>query len=175
MKRKCKRASLLSLLLLPMSALLLSAAEPNTQFETQILAAHNIERAGLGLPPLTWDDELAVGAKQWSSYLAKARRFEHSPNEPGAQPVGENIWGGTAGRFQPVSMVGLWIAEKQHYQPGVFPRNSRTGDVRDVSHYTQVIWRQTTKVGCGISRAYNEDILVCRYARAGNIIGGSPV
>lgn len=72
-------------------------------------------------------------------------------------------------------MVELWIAEKAFYVPGVFPANSRSGRVQDVGHYTQLIWKDTTHVGCGIGRGRQEEILVCRYHRPGNIIGRRPI
>lgn len=143
--------------------------------EQQILAAHNSERRALGLPPLEWSAELATGARQWSDELAATGRFEHSRDAPGQRRLGENIWGGTPGAFRPETMVSAWIAEKRFYRPGVFPSNSTTGKVQDVSHYTQVIWRTTVEVGCGLSRGEREEILVCRYSGPGNVIGSRPV
>jgi hypothetical protein len=68
-------------------------------------------------------------------------------------------------------MVGRWIAEKAHFKPGTFPNNSRSGRVEDVSHYTQLIWRKTTHVGCAASSVGHEEVLVCHYRTAGNIRG----
>jgi hypothetical protein len=143
--------------------------------DQRLLAAHNLERATLGLPVLRWNAELAAGAKLWADHLAQTGRFEHSPNTPGASPLGENIWGGTSGAYQPESMVGLWIAEKRHFRAGVFPQNSDTGRVQDVAHYTQVVWRDTGEVGCALSKGSQEDILVCRYSDPGNVIGRNPL
>ncbi|TVV71969.1 CAP domain-containing protein [Sphingomonas solaris] len=142
-----------------------------TDFEARILAAHNRERAALGIPPLRWNEDLANGAKDWSDHLALTGGFAHSPNEPGQDLEGENIWGGTPKAFSPEAMVTYWIAEKRYFRDGVFPRNSRTGNVADVSHYTQVMWRSTRQVGCSLSNGRREEILVCRYSDPGNIIG----
>ena len=71
-------------------------------------------------------------------------------------------------------MVGLWVAEKRNFKLGLFPANSRTGDVEVVGHYTQLIWRQTTAVGCAIAQSRSEDVLVCRYSSGGNVTGESP-
>lgn len=144
-------------------------------FETRALGMHNRERAIMGTPPLDWDDDLADGAREWANHLSRTGRFEHSPNTPGKHPQGENIWGGTKGAFGVEAMVGLWIAEKAHYRSGVFPANSKTGDVADVGHYTQLIWRKTDKVGCAIGDAGNEEIMVCRYSGPGNIRGQHPL
>lgn len=142
-----------------------------TDFDARILAAHNRERASLGVPPLRWNADLAAGAKQWSDHLARTGRFAHSPDLPGAEPLGENIWGGTPNAFSPEAMVTLWIAEKRHFRSGVFPGSSRTGNVADVSHYTQLVWRSTRQVGCALSRGAAEEVLVCRYSSPGNVMG----
>jgi hypothetical protein len=162
-------------LLLLASILLVGASPPDPIFEESILAEHNRERARIGLQPLRWNGQLARGAKQWADHLVSTGRFEHSPDVPGQAQLGENIWGGTAGRFAPQRMVAAWVAEKRHFRPGVFPANSTTGRVEDVSHYTQIIWRDSHEVGCSISRGAAEDILVCRYNSPGNVLGTSPI
>lgn len=144
-------------------------------FESRILSVHNHERQAMGMPGLKWDHVLAQRAQRWADHLAAADKFEHSPNVPGEPLEGENIWGGTSGHYQPEDMVNLWIAEKANFRSGIFPRNSSTGRVQDVSHYTQLIWRKTDKVGCAISRGQTEEIMVCRYSEPGNRIGMHPL
>ena len=162
------------ILVVLLTPLLLGAMGPRANFESRLLAAHNRERTALGVPPLQWDEHLATGARLWADHLATEELFQHSPDQAGKQPIGENIWGGTPGRFSPERMVGLWIAEKDKFKEGVFPASSTTGRVEDVSHYTQVVWRDSRRVGCAISSGSREEILVCRYSRAGNIIGKVP-
>ena len=72
-------------------------------------------------------------------------------------------------------MVGLWTAEKRDFKPGVFPNNSRDGQVENVSHYTQLIWSRTGSVGCALEKGRREDVLVCRYSEAGNVLGERPI
>jgi len=158
-------------LLLAAAPLLIGGLGPRTNFNERLLAAQNRERAVVAVPPLAWDDRLAEGAAQWARHLSRTGRFEHSPDHPGTEPQGENIWGGTPGYYLPENMVGLWAAEKKAFKPGIFPDNSRTRRVEDVSHYTQMIWRRTTHVGCATSVAGREEIMVCRYRTAGNVIG----
>lgn len=153
---------------------LLGSIGPRTSFNERVLAAHNRERTAAGVAPMMWNDALAADARAWANRLAQSGRFEHSPNDPAAPPQGENLWGGTPGYFLPEDMVGLWIAEKRNYQPGAFPRNSTTGRVEDVSHYTQLMWRTSGQVGCAIAAGREEEVLVCRYSSAGNVIGSTP-
>lgn len=153
--------------------MLAGASSPGGNFEQRVLAAQNRERAALGLAPMTWDAELARSAQGWADTLARSGRFEHAPFNP-ANPQGENLWAGTRGYFPVEARVDAWLREKQHFVPGVFPNNSRTGRVEDVGHYTQIVWRDTTRVGCAMATGPVEDVLVCRYAQPGNWRGERP-
>lgn len=153
-----------------MAPLFMGAIDMRTSFDERLLVAHNRERVALGLEPLTWNPALVDSAQRWADYLATTGRFEHAPENHRA-PEGENLWAGTKGYFAPEAMVGAWIREKQFFHPGVFPNNSTTGRVEDVGHYTQLVWRATSEVGCAEASSAREDILVCRYAEAGNYLG----
>lgn len=149
-----------------------AAADGSVSSTTRLLEAHNRERALAGVPPLRWDERLSAEARRWSEELSRTGRFAHSPEIIAADSVvGENIWTGTAGRFSPEQMVDAWIREKKYFRPGVFPDISRTGRVADVGHYTQVVWRGSKAVGCAISPGVDGEVLVCRYAEGGNIVG----
>jgi hypothetical protein len=165
---------ILPIVLLLCSPLLIGGTATRADFNQRLLAAHNAERAIIGVPPLQWNPQLAADARVWADDLAATGRFEHSPDEPGAEPQGENLWAGTPRAFSPEAMVHLWVAEKRDYRPGVFPNNSRSGDVENVGHYTQMIWRESRQVGCATAVGRNEEFLVCRYSRAGNVYGERP-
>ena len=160
--------------LLGCSPLLIGGTATRADFNQRLLAAHNTERAALGVTALAWNDQLAMEARAWAKELAATGRFEHSPDAPGKEPEGENLWAGTPRAFSPEAMVHLWAAEKRDYRPGVFPNNSRSGDIENVGHYTQVIWRSTRQVGCATAVGKDEDVLVCRYSQAGNVYGERP-
>jgi hypothetical protein len=143
-----------------------------TSLDERLLAAHNRERAAVGLPALDWDEDLAAEAAAWGEELAEIGDIEHSPDDPeDPDPQGENLWLGTTGHFTPEDMVGMWIEEKRHYRPGVFPAVSATGSLDDVGHYTQLMWRHTGRVGCALAESEEYEILVCRYLTAGNVEG----
>jgi len=143
-----------------------------TNLDARLLAAHNYERSGAGLKPLNWNSELAAGAAEWGEELAASNQFEHSPDaEEDEEPEGENLWMGTRAAFAPEEMVGMWIAEKKDFRPGIFPEVSRTGNLEDVGHYTQLMWRDTGQVGCAVTRNGRHEYLVCRYSTAGNVEG----
>ena len=142
-------------------------------FDERILFAHNAEREALGIEPLRWNPALAQSAQYWATSLAVSGRFQHAPADR-ANPVGENLWAGTKGYYSPEAMVQAWAREKQNFRPGRFPANSMTGNVADVGHYTQMVWRTTQEVGCARATGTREDILVCRYTQAGNFLGQRP-
>jgi uncharacterized protein YkwD len=142
-------------------------------FDQQVLAAHNRERSTLDIPPLQWDPSLVASAREWADHLAATGAFEHAP-ERASDPQGENIWAGSKGYYSASAMVDAWIREKRYFRTGVFPQNSATGHIADVGHYTQLMWRDTRQVGCAIATGQVEDVLVCRYAQAGNYYGEKP-
>jgi len=144
-----------------------------SQFPGRILAAHNAERARMGVAPLAWDDALGVGAATYAQQMAFNGMFQHSSRQA-RRGVGENLWMGTHGAFSVEAMVGGWAAEKRYFVPGIFPNNSRTGDLEDVGHYTQLMWRKTGRVGCALAAGRTDEILVCRYREAGNVEGERP-
>lgn len=155
--------------------LLVSSTGLTSNLDARLLAAHNRERHQADLPSLRWNEALAASAQDWADHLAATGGFDHAPAAlRGGGQEGENLWAGTPGYFSAEAMVDLWIVEKKHYLPGPFPHNSRTGNVADVGHYTQLMWRRTSELGCGLARGREEDVLVCRYSRAGNVHGERP-
>ena len=146
------------------------AAQPEPALDRVVLAEMNRERAAVGVPPLVWDADLATAAAAHARQLAGLGRLEHSPrsSRPGQS---ETLWIGTRGVFTPAQAVGYWAAEKARFRPGTFPDVSTTGNWFDVSHYTQMIWPGTTRVGCAAAHNAASDFLVCRYSPRGNVDG----
>jgi hypothetical protein len=175
MVRSYSRRAIAAAFLAMVSPCLMGAIGVRHDFNERLLTAQNRERALMSQAPLRWDDSLAADASKWAEYLARTAKFEHSPDEPGEPREGENLWAGTSDAYPPESMVGLWLAEKRDFKPGTFPSNSRSNDVSKVSHYTQLIWANTNAVGCALGRGREEEFLVCRYTRPGNVIGEKPL
>lgn len=149
------------------------ADRSDPDFAARLLTAHNAARADVGLPPLSWSEPLAEEATIWAGRLVYMPKLEHSP--PAMRPgQGENLWMGTAGRFSLEHMVEGWTKERRFLLKGPLPNVSLTGHLGDVGHYTQIVWRSTREVGCGLLSSPQLDFLVCRYSPQGNIIGQSP-
>lgn len=150
-----------------LAALLLSApayAQEYASAKAELLAAHNSYRESLGLPPLRWSDSLAAKAQQWADHLAEIGELVHSGS-------GQNLAMAAAGTQTLTQLVDLWGSEQANFTNGDFPDISTTGNWEDVGHYSQIIWRSTTKVGCGFAEDYGRDVLVCDYDPPGNVMG----
>jgi len=143
------------------------------RFAERVLAVHNVARAEVGAPPLQWDEDLARSAASYGPRLAALGRLVHSPREdrPGQR---ENLAMDLSWRGTPESMAGMWVDEKRLFRPGLFPAVTRTGRWEDVAHYTQMIWKGTTHVGCALQDAGQWRYLICRYSPPGNA-NGKPV
>jgi len=143
------------------------AATFTEEQKLELVAAHNKYRAAVDEPGLVWSDSLADRAHIWAEHLAnEVHALEHS-HVPG---FGENLAMWTTRRSSLTQLVDLWGDEKQYFVDAVFPDVSTTGDWEAVGHYTQMIWRDTTEVGCGLSTGGGYDYLVCEYAPQGNFM-----
>lgn len=122
------------------------------------------------LPALEWDNDLAATAAAWVAMCqdveAPSGLVDHNANRSAGHPypVGENIFasGGTATARQ---AVATWAAEKAAYDPATGACSGTCG------HYTQVVWRTTTKLGCALGECPNltyASTIVCNYGPSGN-------
>ncbi len=145
-------------------------------FSKEVQNAHNLYRLEAGVPLLSWSPKLAANAQRWANKLAKTGRMRHSSLR-GRQHNGENIaWYGISANLTPTDYVNMWASEKKYFVPGIpfSNKSAKTGNWSDVSHYSQIIWRQTTKVGCGMAMGKRYKIFVCRYNPMGNKLGQMP-
>lgn len=138
-------------------------------------AAHNAVRDTVTppnnepLPPLSWSCELAEVAQAYAEHLANDMdcALVHSGGD-----YGENIYWSYG--FQPSAqdVVDGWASEEPCYSYDKFP--DQCSDVPDVcdqcGHYTQMVWRNTELVGCGMALCgpQQEQIWVCNYDPPGN-------
>jgi len=131
-----------------------------------LLNAHNQARNALDLPPLSWSPQLASLAEDWVNHLAKKGfALEHRADTD----FGENIYVSTS-LATPAQAVGVWLDEKADYD---YSTNSCKID-RVCGHYTQIVWKNTTEVGCATASNGKKQVWVCNYNPAGNWDGEKP-
>ena len=151
----------LALLILVLSALSISA---ESRFDREMVSAHNQIRAQAGVPPLKWSDHLEAVAEDWAKTLLSRREFSHRPNGK----FGENLFAITGARSSTAEVIRAWADESRNY-------DYRSNRCRDVcGHYTQIVWRDTQKVGCAVARDNRREIWVCNYDPPGNWVGHRP-
>ena len=148
-----------------------AAPRGSALLKSVMLAAHNGARGDVGVAPLVWSDTLVASARGYAEDMARSGRFEHAAQPMAPGRLGENLWTGTRGAYRYDEMAGHWIAERGDFVNLPTPNFSRTGRAQDVTHYTQIVWRGSTAVGCALASNRTDDFLVCRYAPAGNVMG----
>lgn len=142
----------------------LSAAQ--TRYQPELLAAHNRVRAEVGVPPLEWSPQLATVAQRWADGLAASKRFAHRPKSQ----YGENLFQVIGTTATAGDVVTAWASERRSYDAG--RHACRAGAV--CGHYTQIVWRKTRKMGCGMAQSGNRQVWVCNYDPPGNWAGERP-
>jgi pathogenesis-related protein 1 len=152
------------------------------------VAAHNAARARTdlepppnpALPPVTWDAMLADAAYNYLSGCevdGEGNLVDHNDDRTkdyaalgGTDYVGENIFASTGSSVQPSDALDSWMSEKDAYD---YAKNN----VDKAGHYTQVVWRDSVRIGCAIVNCPNarfSNTVLCDYAPGGNISGQKP-
>jgi hypothetical protein len=137
----------------------------------RLMQAQKRARTAYGLAPLVWDNALVASARSYAGVLARENRVAHDPQSGVFIRQGENLWKGTRGAFDYATMVADWIDERKNFKTGLFPDVSGKEHWTIVSHFTQIVWPTTTRLGCAIDSNARDDYLVCRYLPAGNVSG----
>lgn len=158
---------LICILTFPLSAW----AEVNS---AEMVAAHNRWRAQVGVPDIAYSEKLAASAQEWADHLkdSNACNMAHSGGN-----IGENIylaraWSGRPHDVSPRDVVDAWAGREKnnyHYESNSCSPGAVCG------HYTQVVWKNTTSVGCAKSLCNsNDQMWVCQYSPPGNYVGQKP-
>ncbi|XP_025990766.2 venom allergen 3 [Solenopsis invicta] len=127
--------------------------------------------AAVEMKQMDWDDELAEIAQRWANQCV----FQHDKcRNVDRYVVGQNIaitYNSGENNTPMKDFVQMWYDEVKDFDKnGVdsYTFDSNTG------HYTQVVWNNSTKIGCGSmnyhddSDGWNKKTLVCNYGPSGN-------
>lgn len=63
--------------------------------------------------------------------------------------------------------VTAWYDENKDYDYSNPGYSSGTG------HFTQVVWKSTSQLGCGVTKCSNGPLYTCSYYVPGNVVGGN--
>ncbi|WP_226966909.1 pathogenesis-related family 1 protein [Streptomyces phaeolivaceus] len=130
------------------------------------LTVVNKARADVGVPPLVWDESVAEHARSWARVRVADCELVHSNSR-----YGENLAKGSNPRYSLADAARLWLDEKPDYDR---PANACVNG-RECLHYTQLVWRSSTRVGaakarCGDGWTY----VVANFDPPGNWLGRRP-
>jgi hypothetical protein len=162
-----------------------------------MIEAHNAvrNRTNAHLPPMRWSKQAAEQAQAWANTLAEQGcEMRHNPD---LRDHGQNLyWAGPArevtitrsvetgsivdrksrifvAEITAKEVVESWASEARWYD---YESNTcRAPEGESCSHYTQIVWADTTRAGCGMTVCDGKgQIWVCDYEPAGNVIGRRP-
>ena len=138
-------------------------------------------RACPPLPPLVWHDALAELAQNYSEKCTFTHNSQRVMAVKGIfSSVGENLYQGprlhwtmNAAVVSVRNITETWAMERKFYN-----HTANTCNASAIcAHYTQIVWNNTTHIGCGITNCTSPSdhyIVVCNYGEAGNFTGQSP-
>ncbi|KAF5027501.1 hypothetical protein F66182_396 [Fusarium sp. NRRL 66182] len=151
-------------------------------YDTIMLAYHNIHRANHSASALEWDDTLAGYAEN----TANGCVFEHDM-EQGNGGYGQNLasWGATSdiddlkNKAAAGGITNQWYNSEMANWAFYGQENPPADmDILLYGHFTQVVWKDSTKVGCATVKCPAGSVLsfpawytVCNYNPPGNFGG----
>ncbi|XP_063679448.1 Golgi-associated plant pathogenesis-related protein 1-like [Bolinopsis microptera] len=150
------------------------ATNPNSlgEFERVGLEQHNRLRALHHSPPLTWSNKLEDHAKKWVAHLLKLNEgrsaTEMELQHDSYQGMGECLYvqycGSTLSAYEAGTRVtNNWYSEEDEFD---YDANEFT---HDTSHFSQVVWKGSWKIGMATAQIGNTFVTVANYWPAGNI------
>uniref|UniRef100_A0A0K0E5N2 SCP domain-containing protein n=1 Tax=Strongyloides stercoralis TaxID=6248 RepID=A0A0K0E5N2_STRER len=150
------------------SLLALTSSEAVNSPETlkKIYDDHNCYRKPHGSEPLTVDKALEQQAQAYANKLANDNRgLVHSKSNG---QYGENLAWGSGGDSNGIAAQStkMWYDEYKKYD------FNKATFVHGTGHFTQVVWKGSKSVGCGIAKSNGGGTFtVCQYKPAGNMMG----
>ncbi|XVF61937.1 hypothetical protein PTKIN_Ptkin08bG0175600 [Pterospermum kingtungense] len=134
----------------------------------EFLDAHNQARAAVGVGPLKWSNQLSNATDHLARYQSNRMGCQFA-NLTGYQYGANQVW--SSGIMTPKEAVDTWVKEKNYYDYA----NNSCAPNRQCGLYTQVVWKNTSELGCAQASCKNQVTLtICFYNPPGNYVGERP-
>ena len=132
----------------------------------KILQRHNYYRAKHQANDLVRESEIEAIAQSYTNIIIQSGgQLIHSQNEYKNQHLGENLYTAYNVKDIGTACVELWYSEEANYN------YKKPGFASNTGHFTQLVWKNSKKLGCGIG-CDNKSIcyVTCNYFPAGNVM-----
>lgn len=140
----------------------------------EIVDRHNHHRSGVSpearnMLKMAWDDEVALIAQAYAENCVFAHDGNQARMIPGRYTAGQNL-AIASGSHSWTARIDSWHSEVDDF---AFDSGSINGG--DVGHYTQMVWAESHKIGCGYAYCTNlfgntgGGLYVCNYSPGGNV------
>ena len=136
------------------------------KFVSDILEFHNKLRKTYNLPELKLNDYLSALAENYAKKLMSTQNYNSfQPNIYNGVCVGENVVISKSNNAE--NIFKYWSEEGVDYN---FEKKHFS---KEKSHFTQIIWKETTDIGIGFfnDQINNNNCTVVLYYPPGNIFG----
>ncbi|KEQ85800.1 PR-1-like protein [Aureobasidium pullulans EXF-150] len=148
-----------------------------TTYQQRVVDHHNVHRANHSAPALTWDTDLANTAAK----IAATCVYAHSMDVNGGG-YGQNIAAGVEANNVSAVITELFYNGEVGYFNNLYGQaNPDMTNFEKWGHFSQLVWKGTTKVGCAtqycsgglanVGQYVSPHFTVCNYGSPGNYAG----
>ncbi|KIV86526.1 hypothetical protein PV11_02133 [Exophiala sideris] len=154
-----------------------STSTTSSSYESSILESHNIHRRNASVADLVWSDDMATIAAE----IAASCVYAHDTSTGGGG-YGQNIGAGSPPSGVPAMITNEMYNDEIGWYP--LPYGQANPDMTNFEHwghYSQIVWKSTTSVGCATQYCPNglantgsgvsPYFTVCNYSPPGNYGG----
>jgi uncharacterized protein YkwD len=159
------------------SSTIAAPAGKATTYQERVVDHHNVHRANHSAPALEWDSALASTAAK----IAATCVYAHSMDVDGGN-YGQNIAAGVEANNVSAVITELFYNGEVGYYTNLYGQaNPDMTNFEKWGHFSQLVWKGTTKVGCAtqycsgglanVGQYVSPHFTVCNYGAPGNYAG----
>ncbi|KEQ76733.1 PR-1-like protein [Aureobasidium namibiae CBS 147.97] len=159
------------------SSTIAAPAGKATTYQERVVDHHNVHRANHSAPALEWDSALAATAAK----IAATCVYAHSMDVDGGN-YGQNIAAGVEANNVSAVITELFYNGEVGYYTNLYGQaNPDMTNFEKWGHFSQLVWKGTTKVGCAtqycsgglanVGQYVSPHFTVCNYGAPGNYAG----